>query len=106
MKKMAAVVIGVVASLALTVFSARILFRFASNDHALRFAIRYVSSPLIAVAVGALVGLMIKDKRRVVALVGALSLAPWVLWFFLTSNWSVATPSQMLITLVSAAVYL
>ncbi len=92
MKKLIVVVLGVLASFVLTILSARILFRFATNDAALRFAVRYVSSPLIALAVGALVGLAIRDKARVVA---ALSLTPWALWIVLTTNWSVATLSQM-----------
>lgn len=103
MKKLIVVVLGVFASFALTILSARILFRFASNDAALRFGVRYVSSPLIALAVGALVGLAIRDKARAVA---ALSLAPWALWIVLTTNWSVATLSQMAMTIVSAVVYL
>ncbi len=103
MKKLIVVVLGVLASFVLTILSARILFRFATNEAALRFAVRYVSSPLIALAVGALVGLAIRDKARVVA---ALSLTPWALWIVLTTNWSVATLSQMAITIVSVAVYL
>jgi hypothetical protein len=102
MKKLTVVVLGVFASFALTIVSARILFHFASNDAALRFAVRYVSSPLIALVVGAVIGLAIRDKAGVIA---ALSLGPWTLWIVLTTNWSAATLSQMAVTIVSALVY-
>ena len=54
MKKLMVIILGVFGSFALTIVSAKILFCFASNDAALRFAIRYISSPLIALAIGAL----------------------------------------------------
>lgn len=103
MKKLMVVVLGVLASFALTIASARILFHFASDDVSIRFAVRYISSPLIAIGVGALVGLAIRDKAGIIA---ALSLAPWTLWIVLTTNWSIATLSQIVITVVSALVYI
>ncbi|MGH9746011.1 MAG: hypothetical protein ACRD59_07875 [Candidatus Acidiferrales bacterium] len=103
MKKFMVTILGVTASFALTIVSARILFHFATNDAALRFAVRYVSSPLIAIAVGALVGLLIREKAQIIA---ALSLIPWTLWMVLTTNWSVATLPQIAVTIGSALVYM
>ena len=103
MKKIAIVILGVLTSFGLTILAARILFRFASTDSDLRFAIRYISSPLIAVVVGYLVGLVSRDGAKFVA---GLALVPWTLWFVLTTNWRAAAFSQIAITIASAVVYL
>jgi hypothetical protein len=103
MKKFLVILLAVSTSFVLTISSSMIVFSQINSDAAQRFAFRYVSSPLIAVIVGVLVGLVIRNGVRVIA---ALSLAPWTLWVVFATNWSVASTSHKMITIVSALVYL
>jgi hypothetical protein len=103
MKKFIVIVSAACASFTLTVLSSMIVFSQVNGDAAQRFAIRYVSSPLIALLVGILVGLVIRDGAKIVA---ALSLAPWALWVILATDWKVASPWHKSLTIASAFVYM
>jgi hypothetical protein len=103
MKKFLVILLAACASFGLTILSSMIVFSQISSDAAQRFAFRYVSSPLIAVIVGVLVGLVVRDRVRIVA---ALGLAPWTLWVVFATNWRVASVSHKVLTIVSATVYL
>lgn len=103
MKTFLTVVLGALLSFGLTILSARILFNFVNSDSTLRVAITYVTSPLIALTVGAFAGLIVKEKAKIVA---TLSLVPWTLWLILTANWNLASHSQIAVTIIRAAVYL
>ena len=103
MKKFLVILLAVCVSFVLTILSSMIVFSQISSDAAQRFAFRYVSSPLIAVIVGVLVGLVIRDRVRIVA---ALSLVPWTLWVVFATNWKVASAWHKALTIASALVYL
>ena len=103
MKTFLGVFLGAVLSFGLTILSARILFSLVSSDSTLRLVVTYVSSPLIAIAVGAFVGLLAREKARLAA---TLSLIPWTLWLILTTNWNQASSSEIAITIIRAAAYL
>jgi Ni/Fe-hydrogenase subunit HybB-like protein len=103
MKLFVVIVLGVFASFALTILSEQLVFGLISKGARLPFAELGVVNPLIALIVGTLAGLFMKNKTRVAA---ALSLAPWTVWLVLATNGSHSTVSRWATLIVIGLLYL
>jgi len=98
MKLFVVIVLGVLASFALTILAEQIVFSSMPKSARLLFPELLV----VAVTVGALVGLMGRHKARIAA---ALSLAPWAVWLILATNGSQSTVSRWVTTIAVVSVY-
>jgi hypothetical protein len=92
MKLFFIVVLGVLASFALTILGEQILFSSATPSARLLFP----EFPVIALIVGVLIGLMAREKARVAA---AFALAPWSIWLIVATNGSHSTVSRWVTTI-------
>ena len=97
MKLFVVIVFGVFASFALTILSEQILFSSMATSVRLLFP----EFPVVALTVGVLVGLLVREKARVAA---ALSLAPWSVWLIVASNGSHSTVSRWVTTIAVVSV--
>ena len=97
MKLVVVVILGVFASFALTILSEQILFSSMTASVRLLF----LEFPLVALTVGALVGLLVREKARLAA---ALSLAPWAVWLIVATNESHSTVLHWVTTIAVVSV--
>jgi hypothetical protein len=98
MKLVVAVILGVFASFPLTILGEQIVFYSMSQ----RVRILFPELLVVALIVGALVGLVVRDKARIAA---ALSLAPWAVWLVLATNAGHSTVSRWIMTTAVVSVY-
>lgn len=98
MKMIAAIGLGLVLSFGLTIVGASL----ATNFTSIRFLEIGVLCPLIALAVGASAGLVVRKRARIAA---ALSLAPWAIWLVLATNAGHSTISRWVTTTAVVSVY-
>ena len=96
MKLVITVALGVLASFALTVFSEMIVFSYISAHT------RFPELLVVALIVGALVGLVAKEKARTAA---GLSLAPWALWLIFSTNGSSSPLLRWVTTVALVSLY-
>jgi hypothetical protein len=99
MKLFLTVLLGIFASFALTILAELLLLRSSISGIALLLLPEF---PVVTALVGILVGLIIRDKARVAAM---LSLAPWTLYMIIGTNWNHSSLSRWLITVVLVLVY-
>jgi hypothetical protein len=97
MKLFFVIVLGVFASFVLTILGEQILFSSATPSVRLLFP----EFPVVALTVGILVGLIVREKARVAA---ALSLAPWTVWLIVATNGRDSTVSRWVTTIAIASV--
>jgi hypothetical protein len=97
MKFFSVIVLGVFASFALTILGEQILFSSATPSVRLLFP----EFPVVALTVGILVGLIVREKARVAA---ALSLVPWTVWLIVATNGKDSTVSRWVTTTAIALV--
>ncbi|MHB8412859.1 MAG: hypothetical protein ACYDDI_13065 [Candidatus Acidiferrales bacterium] len=103
MKKLFVVVVGgALASFALTMIGELLVSSMSISGWQ-----RYVwlfgpEFPLIAVVVGVLVGLVMRERAQAAA---ALSLAPWAAWLIIGTNWGHSTVSRWVTTAAIFSVY-
>jgi hypothetical protein len=93
MKLFVGVVVGVLASFALTILAALVAF---SSWMPNSVGLLPLELPLVALVVGVLVGLIVRDRARIAA---ALSLTPWAIWLILATNWSQSSVSRWVTTI-------
>jgi hypothetical protein len=98
MKLVLTVVLGIVASFAVTVLAEWLLL-YSAPRAVLRV---YPEFPMVAVFVGVLVGLIERNKTSIAA---ALSLAPWSIFMILGTNRNNSCASKWLITVVLFTIY-
>jgi hypothetical protein len=98
MKLVLTVVLGIVASFAVTVLAEWLLL-YSAPRAVLRV---YPEFPMVAVFVGVLVGLIERNKTSIAA---ALSLAPWSVFMILGTNRNNSSASKWLITIVLFTIY-
>jgi hypothetical protein len=99
MKAIFAVIVGVALSFVLSIFGEYLVMRFMGN----RPLELGILCPLIALATGATVGLIIKDKVCILALV---SLLPWVVWLLLTVNAGHSSALRWTLTIIGGSIFL
>ena len=92
MKLFLVIVLGVFASFALTILGEQILFSSATPSVRLLFP----EFPVVALTVGVLMGVLVKEKARVAA---AFALAPWSIWLIVGTNGSHSTVSRWVTTI-------
>jgi hypothetical protein len=97
MKSFFVIVLGVFASFALTILGEQILFSSASPSVRLLFP----EFPAVALTVGVLIGLIVREKARVAA---ASALAPWSIWLIVTTNGNHSTVSRWVTTIAVISV--
>src|SRR5450432_115917 len=83
MKLVAAVLVGVFATFGFTIVGESLVTNLVAAGARLPFAETAVVCPLIALLVGALVGLIAKEKARAAA---ALGIAPWIIFLLLAAG--------------------
>ena len=97
MKLFFVVVLGVFASFALTILGEQILFSSATPNVRLVFP----EFPAVALIVGVLIGLILREKARVAA---AFALAPWSVWLIVATNGNHSTVSRWVTTIAIISV--
>jgi len=97
MKLFLVIALGVFASFALTILGEQIVFGSMSQSARLLFPELLV----VALVVGALVGLVARHKARIAA---ALSLAPWAVWLVIATNAGHSTISRWVTTITVVSV--
>jgi|SRR5215472_3807580 len=98
MKLVFTVMLGIFASFAVTVLAEWLLI-YSAPRAVLHV---YPEFPIVAISVGALVGLIERNKTSIAA---ALSLAPWSVFMIVGTNRNCSCPSKWLITIVLFTIY-
>jgi len=95
-RQILAVIVGIVFSFLATAACGYALYQFSDrwSEPQLGTFARYVADPIIAIIVGALVGLLAKSRP---AFVAALSLAPWAFAFPLSRRQSLRNEMILLV---------
>ena len=99
MKLFLTVLLGIFASFALTILAELLLFSSSIPSTARLLLPEF---PVVTASVGILVGLIIRDKARIAAV---LSLTPWTVWLIIATNWNHSSVSRWLITVVLVSIY-
>ena len=99
MKLFLTVLLGIFASFALTILAELLLFSSSIPSTARLLVPEF---PVVTSSVGILVGLIIRDKARIAAV---LSLTPWTVWLIIATNWNHSSVSRWLITFVVVSIY-
>lgn len=106
MKFFFAVIIGALVSFTLTICSAVILYELVERSIGVRFAMWGLASPIIALVVGSLVGLLIAPARRRSQMAAAVALTPWAVWELTAMRGKGGPVVPELIAVASSVVYL
>jgi hypothetical protein len=99
MKLFFTVLLGIFASFALTILAELLLFSSSISNTA---RLLFPEFPVVTALVGILVGLIIRDKARIAAL---LSLTPWTVSMIVGTNWNHSSVSRWLVTVVVVSIY-
>jgi len=99
MRLFLAVLLGIFASFALTILAELLLFSSSIPSTA---RLVFPEFPVVTVSVGILVGLIVRDKARIAAV---LSLTPWTVWLIIGTNRNHSSVSRWLITLAVVSIY-
>lgn len=103
MRLLVAVILGVFASFGLTILGELIVIRSITMGAHLPFAELAVGGPLVALTVGSLIGLIVKERARVAA---ALGLAPWIAVLLIVTGRGHSGLSWWAILIAAASIYL
>jgi len=92
MKLLVAIVLGVLASFGLTIVGEVLLFS-SWMPRSVRHL--YPEFPVVALAVGLLVGVIVRERAKIAAM---WSLTPWAIWLIVASNRGPSTVKLRIIT--------
>lgn len=98
MKLFLGIVLGMLASFVLTILGEVVVF---SGSMPKGVRLLFLEFPVVALAVGTLVAIIVRDKARVAA---ALSLIPWTIWLIVATNGSHSTVSRWVTTIAVVSV--